>query len=72
MGITCYHRTDADAPWVAERVEGHDGLLSVPAIGCVLPLKAIYARCDFQSGQVHGAPGNPSVPAVPNGGSATR
>ena len=45
LGLTCHHRPDPDTPWTVERIEGRGDVLSLPAIGCALPLVAIYARC---------------------------
>ncbi len=44
VGITCYRRPDAAAPWTAERYEQRDGSLPLPAIGCAVSVEALYAR----------------------------
>lgn len=41
------HRRLPDGTWTITDVEGLDTILSLPAIGCSLPLRAIYRRVSF-------------------------
>ena len=44
LGIRCYRRVDESADWTVEFLKEASQSLSLPAIGCALPINAVYAR----------------------------
>ena len=44
IGVTCHQRADLNASWTVATISNRAGRLILPAVGCNLPLDALYAR----------------------------